>query len=407
MALYLATPDNLDDAYNLFTVLNSRGIQLRASDILRAQNLREIQDEKQRKRFAEQWEEYENNISSPYKSFDDFLWAFVYIKMKYSSDDNQSLMKAFNFMYEKGTIEKGKNTFEQAGKYVKHFQAVTRNNLQEDAGLFFANLNYVLTSTFGNSYVAPLMHFRECFGEYQIAEFILKLDNLLSMLWLTGGRNSQFRIFTMLRRMDDIRREHSDKHIAAAIFLQEPIFLYDYQDEKATTAIDVDGFYNLLDTEKWGSFNGTRSNKTRYLLLKLDFIVGSPTTQLSYNKSFSSIEHLMPQHLDENYWHTEDLDHKTWLHRLGNIVLIDRKKNSSLSNLDFTSKKTKYQSAIEARANTNYIFMNYQDWDINTIEKNHRRVVSLLKDYYDGNSLSTLKEIRRKLNTVSLNKLLT
>jgi uncharacterized protein with ParB-like and HNH nuclease domain len=35
LTLYLATPDNLDDAYNLFTVLNSRGLQLQVSDILR------------------------------------------------------------------------------------------------------------------------------------------------------------------------------------------------------------------------------------------------------------------------------------------------------------------------------------------------------------------------------------
>jgi uncharacterized protein with ParB-like and HNH nuclease domain len=38
LVIYLSTPNNLDDAYNLFTVLNSRGLQLQASDILRAQN---------------------------------------------------------------------------------------------------------------------------------------------------------------------------------------------------------------------------------------------------------------------------------------------------------------------------------------------------------------------------------
>lgn len=42
LVVYLSTPNNLDDAYNLFTVLNSRGLQLQASDILRAQNLRHI-----------------------------------------------------------------------------------------------------------------------------------------------------------------------------------------------------------------------------------------------------------------------------------------------------------------------------------------------------------------------------
>jgi uncharacterized protein with ParB-like and HNH nuclease domain len=55
LALYLATPNNLDDAYNLFTVLNSRGLQLQVSDILRAQNLRVIENPELRKLYAIKW----------------------------------------------------------------------------------------------------------------------------------------------------------------------------------------------------------------------------------------------------------------------------------------------------------------------------------------------------------------
>ncbi|MFK7947248.1 MAG: DUF262 domain-containing protein, partial [Saprospiraceae bacterium] len=62
LLLFLATPNNLDDAYNLFTVLNSRGLQLQVSDILRAQNLRVIKDDIERKAFAKKWNEYENRI---------------------------------------------------------------------------------------------------------------------------------------------------------------------------------------------------------------------------------------------------------------------------------------------------------------------------------------------------------
>ena len=77
LALYLSTPDSLDDAYNLFTVLNSTGLQLQSSDILKAQNLRKIQDDKLKRKYAEKWENYENTIDSPYRSFDEFLWALV------------------------------------------------------------------------------------------------------------------------------------------------------------------------------------------------------------------------------------------------------------------------------------------------------------------------------------------
>jgi uncharacterized protein with ParB-like and HNH nuclease domain len=97
LALYLATPNNLDDAYNLFTVLNSRGLQLQVSDILRAQNLRVIENSELRKLYANKWSEFENAISAPYRNFDDFLWALVFIIMKYRSDDNKSLTKAFDW----------------------------------------------------------------------------------------------------------------------------------------------------------------------------------------------------------------------------------------------------------------------------------------------------------------------
>ena len=118
LIIYLSTPNNLDDAYNLFTVLNSRGLQLQASDILRAQNLRHIKGEDARKEYAEKWEKYESVVDEPFSSFDEFLWAIVFVHMKYRSDDNQNLNKAFEFMYRKSLMNKGKGTFDTIGRYV-------------------------------------------------------------------------------------------------------------------------------------------------------------------------------------------------------------------------------------------------------------------------------------------------
>ncbi|RVU02568.1 DUF262 domain-containing protein [Mucilaginibacter limnophilus] len=404
LALYLATPDNLDDAYNLFTVLNSRGLQLQVSDILRAQNLRVIADEKQRKEYAKLWETYESSIDAPYKSFDEFLWAMVFIKMKYRSDDNLSLTKAFNFMYERKVIQKGSDTFDFIGRYIKHFEAVTSNNFQsDDTGSFFSNLNYILTSTFGSTYIAPLMHYRECFGEYRIVEFILKLDNLCSASWLLGHRGLQSRIFMMLRKMDDLTKSVHLPKQAADDFLNSDILKYEYQDEKASTALDIEKLYELFDKEKWGSFSGTKINKTRYLLLKLDLLLSNFHTQLYFNKTISSVEHLIPQKIEGTTWEISEDDHKQWLHKLGNIILVDRKKNSSLSNLPYAQKSVRYAGAIENRANTNYIFITYKDWNIETVHFNHFRVNKLLKDYYSGNSLKALRDIKKNLNQSSMN----
>ena len=207
LVIHLATDDNVDDAYNLFTVLNSWGLQLRTSDILRAQNLRAIDDEKQRKTYAARWEEYQNELKSPYNSFDEFLWALVFIVIKYCSEVNLSLTKAFSYIYSKGTIHPGKSTFDFIGRYVNHLSALTSTNYEsKEGGCFFSNLNFILTTTYSNNYMVLLMYYRECFGENQLLDFMIKVDNIFSASWLTNNRNLQQRIFIMLRRMEDISR---------------------------------------------------------------------------------------------------------------------------------------------------------------------------------------------------------
>lgn len=404
LALFLATPNNLDDAYNLFTVLNSRGLQLQASDILRAQNLRVIDDEKTRKYYATKWSEFENSISAPFKNFDDFLWSMVSVKMKYRSDDNMSLAKAFEFMFKRGLLKKGPDTFEFFEKYIKHFESITdRSIVSKETQNLFGNLNFILSTVYGSQYITPLMHFRECFGESRIIEFIIKLDNLLSASWLTGRRQSNTRIFIILRKMDSFseraKKNELTKEQAIEQFLLDPSLSYDFYDESISSEkpINLDVLFDTLENDKWGSFAGTKVNKTRYLLLKLDLLIGSPATILQYNKDSSSIEHLMPQAINSNSWIIDNELHKEWVHRLGNLVLIDKNKNSSLSNKSFKDKKIKYQGAIETRANTNYVFITNTQWDIEAIQNNQKRMIRLLKHYYKGNSMKTYFEIRKSL----------
>lgn len=403
LVLYLATSDNLDDAYNLFTVLNSRGLQLQSSDILRAQNLRVIKDEDTRKKYAGKWDEYQSAIESPYKTFDEFLWAMSSILVKYRDGANHgNITRAFNFIYEKKLLAKGAPTFDFMGKYVHHLDAVFNSNYQaEDAGCLYENLNYILSNTFGNQYIVVLMHYRECFGEANILEFLIKIDNLFSAAWLTVSFNLLTRVFIMLRKMDEIREKIKDKQDASLSFLQDSVLRYDYQDDKANTLINIDKFFLLLDEEKWGSFSGTRINKTRYLLLKLDLLTGNLNNKLQFNKSFASVEHILPQKPNAPAWNITDEAHQEWLHRLGNIVLVDMKKNASLSNSSFLDKRYKYSSYIEGRANTNHVFITYQQWNVDTMYQNHTRVVNLLKAYYTGNSLQSLKEIKKKSLVIS------
>ncbi|WP_441558921.1 hypothetical protein, partial [Chryseobacterium sp. 2TAF14] len=82
-------------------------------------------------------------------------------------------------------IAKGTDTLDYVGKYIKHYEAITNGSITtRESSNLFGNLNFILSSVFGNQYLTPLMHYRERFGEIKIVDFMIKIDNLFSMSWL-------------------------------------------------------------------------------------------------------------------------------------------------------------------------------------------------------------------------------
>jgi uncharacterized protein with ParB-like and HNH nuclease domain len=398
LILYIATPDNLDDAYNLFTILNGRGIQLQPSDILKAQNLRLITDEVRRKHYAEQWSDYEGLFGSPFASFDAFLSALVDVKMKYRSDDNMSLAIAFENMYKRRLVEKGEGVFLLAEKYIKHYQTILNwEDRNEENHFYFDNIVHILSSTSISKFMPSLMHYRECFGDYRMMEFLIKLDNIISVMWIIGKRDSDTRLFILLRKMEECLELHKfSKEKAADEFLKSSVLEYGYEHPNANTAIPIQEFFDTLEHEQWGNFSGNRINKVKYLLLKLDLICGNKNTKINYQPHNSSLEHVLPQTTRKTDWKVPVELHEIWCHRLGNLVLLDRRRNVVISNSVYSVKKSKYSNSIENRAYTNKLFIDYNTWTIDDLIQNHHYVVSLLKEYYSGNSLQTLLNFHKK-----------
>ena len=65
------------------------------------------------------------------------------------------------------------------------------------------------------------------------------------------------------------------------------------------------------------------------------------TVHLSSYKTIS-VEHVLPQNPSENsQWRKDftDEERDLWTHRVANLVLISKRKNSKLSNLDYEEKK--------------------------------------------------------------------
>ncbi|MFP6104431.1 DUF262 domain-containing protein [Helicobacter pylori] len=97
--------------------------------------------------------------------------------------------------------------------------------------------------------------------------------------------------------------------------------------------------HSKKNVEKWYQWG----KALNYLLYEYE-LYHNPETTLNFDSSIESIEHILPQKPDQGYSAKE----KSWaknphiVHALGNLLLISKNANSSLSNKPFEEKRKEY-----------------------------------------------------------------
>ncbi|WP_208362384.1 DUF262 domain-containing protein [Helicobacter pylori] len=100
-----------------------------------------------------------------------------------------------------------------------------------------------------------------------------------------------------------------------------------------------ESIHSKKNTEKWYQWG----KALNYLLYEYE-LYHNPETTLNFDSSIESIEHILPQKPDQGYSTKE----KSWaknphiVHALGNLLLIPKNANSSLSNKPFEEKRKQY-----------------------------------------------------------------
>ncbi|GAA9964613.1 hypothetical protein VN0921_14210 [Helicobacter pylori] len=100
-----------------------------------------------------------------------------------------------------------------------------------------------------------------------------------------------------------------------------------------------ESIHSKKNTEKWYRWG----KALNYLLYEYE-LYHNPETTLNFDGSIESIEHILPQNPDQGYSAKE----KNWaknpniVHALGNLLLIAKNANSSLSNKPFDEKRKQY-----------------------------------------------------------------
>ncbi|WRC93973.1 DUF262 domain-containing HNH endonuclease family protein [Helicobacter pylori] len=100
-----------------------------------------------------------------------------------------------------------------------------------------------------------------------------------------------------------------------------------------------ESIHSKKNTEKWYQWG----KALNYLLYEYE-LHHNPETTLNFDSSIESIEHILPQKPDQGYSAKE----KDWaknphiVHALGNLLLVPKNANSSLSNKPFDEKRKEY-----------------------------------------------------------------
>lgn len=354
---------DLESAYRIFGVLNSRGLDLSATDILKADIISGIAPTL-RDVYTKKWEDEEEKLGR-----DEFGELFSYIRMVYRKSKPQ------------GTLLK---EFKEHVAPVKQPQSFVDNVLLPMAQAFgelrdadYASTHHAeevnehlrwLNRLEFKDWVPPALTFFVSHRQQPdaVLAFFRDLERLgYSMLARKTGVNDRIERFSALTNAVEAG---TDLSLATS-----PLQLSSEEQYQTYAALS-------------GPLYETHSPRAlALLLLRLDRLMSDGSA--SYQHQVVSVEHVMPQQPAPNSqwatWVSDKAEHQTWVHRLGNLTLLSRKKNGAASNRDFSWKKSMYFSkgGICAFALTTQV-LQYEEWNVEVMRQRQESLLAKLEVHW-------------------------
>lgn len=352
--IYVST-SNTEDAFRMFTILNDRGIPLTSADILKSQNIGELTSEKDVQKYAQLWEEIEAKYGDGFDRFLQFVRTILVKEKARANLLDEFSEKIYNFK----KLERGKETFDLVDEYSEIYEKVI--DLQDNKlSNQFKNLITIMKMGLrSEDWIPPLLYYFKKFQYYKLDEFLILLEYKFSGNWICG--------ITPTIRLDSMNNilKKIDKAQNADEVLDDK-FIFDVNREELRNSISGEIY---------------KKQFSKYLLLKLEYLMSDNTAHLSGYK-YISVEHVLPQNPKENSeWCKEFTkeERQQWTNKLANLVLISKRKNSSLSNSDFKDKKEKYFKSRMDVFKSSKIFVEKNDkWTVEILKKIQEKNINIL-----------------------------
>ena len=358
----VAVPTELE-ARRIFTVLNTRGMDLSATDILKAKLL-ENADDTLSDALSERWENMETHLGR-----DEFSDLFTHIRMIYEREKPRTAL-------ERGFPEQvssfGKNPTEFMSKILEPYSnafTLSQNDtqLRNKFGDETADLIQSLARLDNKDWVPPLLlclHQSNENASNDVPQIVFKLERLAYYLFMVRA-NVNVRMARYANVLNFLKPHSRRPRTTSA--------------SENTTGLEITqneafNLFNALVDDN--IYHATRVVKP--ILLRLE--QASHDSSAHYSHKQISIEHVCPQKIDPGSqwktWFPSSECHDKWVHSLSNLVLLNIRKNSAAGNYEFKKKKDKYF----ARDNTcpftiTNDIKDYESWKPQDLKKRRKEIL--------------------------------
>ncbi|MBS1911239.1 MAG: DUF262 domain-containing protein [Bacteroidetes bacterium] len=359
----VSTPSQ-KSAFRVFSVMNSRGLDLLPIDIVKADVIGKIQEEDQ-DAYTDRWEVME--IQTGRAGFNDL---FGHIRMVYTREKaKKSLLEEFRASVMSQVDSSEKLIEEILEPYSAAYQAVKTAQYESSSTADGHKANELLKwlNRIDNSdWIPPAMLLLSQLkgsSEYALW-FLTKLERLAACMHLCA-KNVNYRIeryaevIAALQNVSDLRTA------------PDAIELTDAEKREMQTALD-------------GKIYWMTPRRRNYLILRLDsFLADGAAT---YDPTVLTIEHVLPQTVTAKSpwakpWPDKD-ERWEWVHRLANLVPLAKRKNSSAQDFDFERKKKVYfagRDGVSSYALTTQVLA-APEWTPQVIRNRQQQLLDVLVD---------------------------
>ena len=375
----VSTPSQAS-AFRVFSVMNSRGLDLLPTDIIKSETIGKLPEDLQRT-YTDKWENLENLVGR-----EGFNEVFTHTRTIFTMEKaKKNLLDEFRSYVvpvttPKELVDTYLEPYTMAYMKLKNCEYTSLKNAEE-----INNCLYWLNKNNNYDWMPPAILFMTMYQEDSdyLLWFVRKLERIASYLQVTAQDVNH-----RMARYKFIMAEMKDRPDSS---LENPI------QNIELTEWEKEEFLRTLNGEIY-TMPAARRN---YIIQRLDSFVSDGGA--TYNTKLFTIEHVLPQNPSAgsewfDIW-PESKDRQFWLNRIANLVPLTRQRNSAAQNYDFDTKKTKYFSTKSGTSSYQLTtqVINIDKWTPDIVKQRQEDLLAVFTDNWDLKKSDEKKEKERFL----------